>query len=58
MAQGLSTHWRKDGPISRVSQARFLAAQAKAACTNEDKPREQWCYCFRHGSRGCPEAAR
>lgn len=53
MAQAVSTNWRKDGPTSRVSQARFVTAQQRAACTHA-APRA---FCPQHFYRGCPVVA-
>jgi hypothetical protein len=53
MAQGLSQNWRKDGPSSRASQARFVTAQQQSACV-QAAPRA---FCPRHFYRGCPKDA-
>jgi hypothetical protein len=58
MAQGLSQNWRADGPTSRVSQARFVAAQQQSVCVqavpNADGSRP---FCAQHAYRGCPVVA-
>lgn len=53
MAQGISTHWTKDGPTSRVAQASFRSAQERAACAHPGE-RE---FCPQHFYRGCPAAS-
>lgn len=58
MAQGISTHWRKDGPTSRVSQAAFVAREQRAECVQAaTDPNGDQNFCPRHWYRGCPKAA-
>jgi hypothetical protein len=53
MAQGLSTSWRKDGPTSRIAQARFQAFQARQECV-QAAPQS---FCPKHFYGGCPKAS-
>jgi hypothetical protein len=53
MAQGLSQNWRKDGPSSRVAQARFVTAQRQSVCV-QAPPQS---FCPVHFYRNCPVKA-